>query len=165
MAELLIGALIVLTSLALAAGCLKQAFVDREKQALYRIRDSVYDRVMAGELSMKDDGVRGFVRFIHALIYTIDNWSLLRIAFIMASPKLEGTQPPVWRNDPRFTGEVHKSVDAWVNCARYASSIAGIAVLVIPLYSLVRGSIFERVVTRVDDQVSPKIEMPTADAR
>jgi hypothetical protein len=109
--------------------CLRRACLDGIRQQLYRIRYRIYDRVLAGELSLDDQNIALFVRFLHGSIHAMDNWDLVKVfRRLSALPKEHWDTS--WRLDERIKDDVHQAFGFLFMGLLLASSAFRIAVVV-----------------------------------
>ena len=104
-----VSALAVLATFGISFGCLKRAWLDEVRQELYRMREQVYDRAIAGDLNIDDPIVRGFIQYLHGAIFAMENWSVIEMIRRVASLP-EDALPPRWLGDERLKTEVGQAM-------------------------------------------------------
>ena len=89
--------------------CLRRARLDDVRQNLYRIRERLHDRTIAGEFSPEDRSVRGLLLYLRSLVHALENLSVVEMIFSMAESFDESPCIP-WLKDPRLEKEAEAAV-------------------------------------------------------
>lgn len=108
MSWLLFGS-VCLIAISLALEALQRSLADAIKHALYRTRDRVFDRVLAGELAKDDPAVRDIVATIHSMIYVITHWPVPEIVRALREPQTPAKLPK-WITDERLKDEAQRAL-------------------------------------------------------
>jgi hypothetical protein len=109
-AALILMALIVFP-LTAAYEVLRVARVEQIRQDLFRLRESIYDRIIAEDLVI-DESVRGLIHYIHGAIFSLDQWSMdvfIGILFNVGKRPRRGNR--VWLMDERLEDEVARACE------------------------------------------------------
>ena len=101
--------------------CLRRVLLEEVRQDLYRIRERIYDRVIARELTLQDPSVAGLVQYLHGFVWFLEHWSPLLYfwAMIVARGREENVAVP-WLDDERLKKEAWLALQATVAALRRA---------------------------------------------
>lgn len=118
--------------------CVRRAQLDKVRQDIYRLRESVHDRVIDGELSLDDERVSGFLHYLNRLVGVLEEWSIVDMLFGFVQD-LEDQAPPMWLKDERLKEELGRAVIVTAEGVLTVSWISWVVFQII--YYTVRASI------------------------
>lgn len=108
---------------------LRDASISRVRQQLFRVREMIYDRIIAGELTLEDKNVRSLVNYVHTVMYAISHWSVIEMMIRVARSSPD-KGPPEWTKDDRLINESREALAATVQGVFWSSFYLKAVVLV-----------------------------------